>query len=371
MNRPLTYMDGETLMNTVLPPIRFVISQLLPQGLHVLAGAPKVGKSWLALWLCLQTAKGEPVWTFPTAGGAVLYLCLEDSYARIQRRLLDVTDEAPENLFFATMSEKLRSGLEQQIERFLSTHQDTVLVVIDTFQRIRTGSNDANPYASDYRDLGILKELADKHQIAILLIHHLRKVNDDDPMNMISGTTGISGATDTNFVLRKDKRSANTATLYCTGRDIEYRELSLEFDGAEHVWKLREDSVEQPAPLQDELVFFLSEFLNERKCFTGTATELAEELDKFADERYKPNVLMKKLLRCQQELLELGITLSTRRTHDRRELTLRVGCVDNDGKTDTGPIPDLSSQPSQPSQENSAANPAKRIAAEKNERQSE
>ena len=97
MDRPLTYMDGETLMNTVLPPIRFVISQLLPQGLHVLAGAPKVGKSWLALWLCLQTAKGEPVWTFPTAGGAVLYLCLEDSYARIQRRLLDVTDEAPEN----------------------------------------------------------------------------------------------------------------------------------------------------------------------------------------------------------------------------------------------------------------------------------
>lgn len=350
MNRPLTYMDGETLMNTVLPPIRFVISHLMPQGLHVLAGAPKVGKSWLALWLCLQTAKGEPVWTFPTAGGTVLYLCLEDSYARIQRRLLDVTDEAPENLFFATMSEKLRDGLEQQIERFLSTHPDTVLVVIDTLQRIRTGSNDANPYASDYRDLGILKELADKHRIAILLIHHLRKMSDDDPMNMISGTTGISGATDTNFVLRKSKRSSNSATLYCTGRDIEYRELLLEFDGAEHVWKLREDSVEQPAKPQDELVFFLSEFLNEREYFTGTATELAEQLDQFAGERYKPNVLMKKLLRSQQELLEVGITLSTRRTHDHRELTLRVSCVGNDGKTDTGPVSDLPSQPSQPSQ---------------------
>ena len=347
MDRPLTYMDGETLMSTVLPPIRFVISHLLPQGLHVLAGAPKVGKSWLSLWLCLQVAKGEPAWEFPTVRGDVLYLCLEDSYSRIQNRLLDITDDAPPNLFFATMSEKLHSGLEQQIERFLTAHPGTALIVIDTLQRIRSGANDANPYASDYRDLGILKELADKHRIAILLIHHLRKMSDDDPMNMISGTTGISGATDTNFVLRKNKRSSNTATLYCTGRDIEYRELSLEFDGAEHVWKLREDSVEQPAPSQDELVFFLSEFLLPRKCFTGTATELAEELDKFAGERYKPNVLMKKLLRCQQELLESGITLSTRRTHDRRELTLRVGCVSNDGKNDTGPVSNFPSQPSQ------------------------
>ena len=204
-----------------------------------------------------------------------------------------------------------------------------MLIVIDTLQRIRGGVNDANPYASDYRDLGILKELADKHRIAILLIHHLRKMSDDDPMNMISGTTGISGATDTNFVLRKSKRSSSSATLYCTSR-------------------------EQPARPQDELVFFLSEFLEQRKCFTGTATELAEELDRFAGEQYKPNVLMKKLLRCQQELLDLGITLSTRRTHDRRELTLRVSCVSNDGKNDTGPVSDLLSQPSQLSQERPA-----------------
>ncbi len=351
MDRPLTYMDGETLMNTVLPPIRFVISQLLPQGLHVLAGAPKVGKSWLSLWLCLQVAKGEPAWEFSTTQGDVLYLCLEDSYSRIQNRLLDITDDAPPNLFFATMSEKLHSGLEQQIERFLAAHPDTVLIVIDTLQRIRGGVNDANPYASDYRDLGILKELADKHRIAILLIHHLRKMNDDDPMNMISGTTGISGATDTSFVLRKSKRSSNSATLYCMGWDIEYRELSLEFDGADHVWKLTEDSGDQPARPQEELVFFLSEFLNQRRCFTGTATELAEALDEFASEQYKSNVLMKKLLRCQQELLEQGIILSTRRTHDRRELTLRVGCVSNDGKNDTGPVSDLLSQPSQLSQE--------------------
>lgn len=109
--------------------------------------------------------------------------------------------------------------------------------------------------------------------------------------------------------------------------------MLLEFDGTE-----------QTSQVQDELVFFLSEFLKQRKCFTGTATELAEELDRFAGELYKPNVLMKKLLRCQQELLDLWITLSTRRPHDCGELTL---CVSNDGKNDTGPVSDLPSQPSQ------------------------
>lgn len=226
----LDAIDGESLMTTPLPPIRFTISVFLPQELYILAGAPKVGKSWLALWLCFCVAKGETVWEFPSVRGDVLYLCLEDSYSRIQNRLLDITDDAPDNLFFATMSEKLRGGLEQQIERFLTEHPGTALIVIDTLQRIRSIANDVNPYASDYRDLGILKELADRHRIAILLIHHMRKMNDDDPMNMISGTTGISGATDSNFVLRKDKRGGNTATLYCNGRDIEYRELTLEFN---------------------------------------------------------------------------------------------------------------------------------------------
>lgn len=75
----LQTVDADTLMTTPLPVTRCVADQLLPQGLHILAGAPKVGKSWLALWLCLQVAKGEPVWSFESSQGTVLYLCLEDS----------------------------------------------------------------------------------------------------------------------------------------------------------------------------------------------------------------------------------------------------------------------------------------------------
>ena len=86
MSTKLITVTGEELMNKDLPPTRMVVHRLIPQGLHILAGAPKTGKSWLTLWLCLQVAKGEPVWELPTERGTVLYLCLEDSLRRIQDR---------------------------------------------------------------------------------------------------------------------------------------------------------------------------------------------------------------------------------------------------------------------------------------------
>ena len=210
----LNTIDGETLMITPLPAIRYVVDQLLPQGLHILAGAPKVGKSWLALWLCLCVSKGESVWGFATTQSSVLYLCLEDSYARIQNRLFQLTEDAPPTLHFANLSNSIGRGLEEQISGFLSAHPDTKLVVIDTLQKVRCSVSDSNPYANDYHDLSVLKTLADQNHIAILLIHHLRKLNDDDPLNMISGTTGISGATDSSLVLKPDKRGSGRAILY-------------------------------------------------------------------------------------------------------------------------------------------------------------
>ena len=155
------------------------------------------------------------------------------------------------------MSQQLHNGLVEQIEQFLKEHPQTRLIVIDTLQRIRTAGNDANPYASDYRDIGVLKALADKHRIAILLVHHLRKMNDDDPMNMISGTTGLSGATDSNFVLRKSKRKRTQPRSTAPGGTSPYRELALEFDGEDHVWKLLSDDCEQNGAAHRAGFFFL------------------------------------------------------------------------------------------------------------------
>ena len=238
----LETINAEDLQNRTYEPTHFLVDELIPEGLHILAGAPKIGKSWLALWLCLCVAQGQPLWYFATTQGEVLYLSLEDSFQRIQTRLFDLTEDAPPTLHFAIMADTLKRGLEQQIEQFLTEHPDTKLVVIDTLQRVRGTGSDSNLYANDYQDIGILKQLADKRHIAILLIHHLRKLHDDDPMNMISGSTGLSGAADSTFVLQKNSRLANIASLHCTGRDIPDRTLKLEFGEEDHVWKLLEDS---------------------------------------------------------------------------------------------------------------------------------
>ena len=162
-------------MEKRIAPTKFCVETLLPQGLCILAGAPKIGKSWLVLDLCVKVAKGEPFLGQPTIKGTVLYLCLEDSLRRIQERLCNIADEVPDNVFFATQAGTMESGLEDQIRSFTAAYPDLSLVVIDTFQLIRGTSCDAS-YASDYEEVRKIKFLADSLGITILLVHHLRKM---------------------------------------------------------------------------------------------------------------------------------------------------------------------------------------------------
>ena len=115
MEKKLTTIDGATLMSRPLTPIPFIVDTLLSQGLHILAGSPKVGKSWLALWLAVTVAKGESVWGMEVKQGTTLYLCLEDSQLRIQNRLLEITEDAPPTVHFCTEAALLGRGLEEQL----------------------------------------------------------------------------------------------------------------------------------------------------------------------------------------------------------------------------------------------------------------
>lgn len=333
--KQLQTIDADTLLSTPLPVTKFIVEGLLPEGLHILAGSPKVGKSWLALWICLQVSKSEPVWELQTTQGTVLYLCLEDSYTRIQSRLFQITDDAPDTLHFANLSASIGDGLEKQITAFLSKHPDTNLIVIDTLQKIRDIIPDANSYASDYRDLSSLKNLADNHHIAILLIHHLRKMKDDDPMNMISGTTGISGAADSNFVLKRKDRNSPYAELYCTGRDIESRVLELCFRKESHTWDLEKPIESETAAVDPDLIS-LSEFLKQLHTFTGTATELSTLLEHETGKIISPSALSKKLAKHAFGLEKSGIHVSSSRTRNARQLCItcdpRDGSDRSDGK---------------------------------------
>ena len=322
----LETINAEDLQNRTYEPTPFLVEELLPEGLHILAGAPKIGKSWLALWLCLCVSQGQPLWTFAVTQGEVLYLSLEDSFQRIQTRLFDLTEDAPPTLHFAIMADTLKRGLEQQIEQFLTDHPAAKLVVMDTLQRVRSAGGDSNLYANDYQDVGLLKQLADKQHIAILLIHHLRKLHDDDPMNMISGSTGLSGAADSTFVLQKSSRLANIASLHCTGRDIPDRTLKLEFGEEDHVWKLLEDSktcstTSKISMLQIEIL--LSELLQKESEISAPAKALLEKIDPDGSLGITPKKVTRLVLESVETLRENGILVKTYRSNGKRLISLR------------------------------------------------
>ena len=102
----LETMTAEQLQSAPYSPVPFLVDELLPEDLHILAGAPKIGKSWLALWLCLCVAQGQALWNFETTQGEVLYLSLEDSFQRIHTRLFDLTEDAPPTTQFCFYRKK-------------------------------------------------------------------------------------------------------------------------------------------------------------------------------------------------------------------------------------------------------------------------
>ena len=325
MNK-LHTITAEDLQNRTYDPTPFLVDELIPEGLHILAGAPKIGKSWLALWLCLCVSQGQPLWNFATTQGEVLYLSLEDSFQRIQTRLFDLTEDAPSTLHFAIMADTLKRGLEQQIEQFLAEHPNTKLVVIDTLQRVRSAGSDSNLYANDYQDIGLLKKLADNQHIAILLIHHLRKLHDDDPMNMISGSTGLSGAADSTFVLQKSSRLANIASLHCTGRDIPDRTLKLELGEDDHVWKLLSDSKacsgdSKISALQ--LVHLFSALLSADPEYTGTPSALSAKIDPDGSLGITPKKVTRLVRESVAALRENGILADTYRSNGKQWISLK------------------------------------------------
>lgn len=329
-------IDGATLMSTPLQPLRFVVDSLISQGLHVLAGSPKVGKSWLALWLAVMVAKGEPVWNMPTRQGTTLYLCLEDSRLRIQNRLFEIMEDAPPSVHFCTDAFIIGGGLEERIESFIAEHPDTTLIIIDTLQMVR-GTGYDNTYANDYRDLSILKKPADKHGVAILLIHHLRKEGADDVFNRISGTTGVQGAVDSSFTLIEDKRGSGKAKLSCIGRDIEYREICLERN-EDNVWKMVSDSREKPELLGDAIISLLSEFMKSVSYFIGTPTELTEKLCEKSGEKISPKKISQRILQSAEALETAGISFDIRRSNGKRLIELhRADGDDSADKTGTTP----------------------------------
>ena len=159
-----------------------------------------------------------------------------------------------------------------------------------------------------------------------LHIHHLRKLHDDDPMNMISGSTGLSGAADSTFVLQKSSRLANIASLHCTGRDIPDRTLKLEFGEEDHVWKLLSDSktctgAAKISALQ--LVHLFSALLSDDSAYTGTPSALSAKTDPDGRLGITPKKVTRLVLESVETLRENGILVKIYRSNGKRLISLR------------------------------------------------
>ena len=313
----LVVVSGEELSDMRLDPIRFCVEGLLPEGLAILGGASKVGKSWLALDLGIRVARGLPLWNIPTNRGDVLYLCLEDSLIRVQSRQNRVTEDPPENLYFAITAGTLDGNLLEQIRKFKDEHPALSLVMVDTFQLVRGGGTEIS-YAGDYQDMQQLKALAVELRIALLLVHHVRKMKDEDPLKEISGTMGITGGADTTFVLKRDHRISFEGKLICSGRDIEQRVFHLVFDTESCRWECLSDSLEQPeTKLPRELELFVR-FMRELGSFRGSNTELAEGFSAYAKCVFTAKGLKQQMNRWRYELEDCGVSFTSSRNNGVR-----------------------------------------------------
>ncbi len=300
------------------PPL---IDGLLYAGTYLFVGGSKLGKSFFMAQLAYHISTGKPLWNYTIRKGTVLYLALEDNYSRLQKRLYRmVGTEATDNLFFSVSAGQLGNGLDEQLNKFVSEHPDTRLVIIDTLQKVREFGGESYSYANDYQIIGRLKSFADAHDICLLVVHHSRKLVADDKFDMISGTTGLLGAADGAFMLTKEKRTSNNATLDITGRDQPDMRLYLVRNEKTLAWELEREETElwkdPPEPLLEEVAKKINA---ENSLWIGSPTDLVIYLG--VDMR--ANALSLRLnVNARRLLDEYGIHYESKRSHDGRKVRL-------------------------------------------------
>lgn len=294
-----------------------VIEGLLYQGTYLFVGSPKIGKSFFMAQLAYHVSTGTPLWDYPVKKGTVLYLALEDDYRRLQERMYRMFGtDSTENLYFSVSSKPLGNGLTDQLSGFIREHPDTTLVIIDTLQKIREVDSDSYSYAKDYEIINQLKQFSDSWGICLLLVHHTRKQKSSDNFDMISGTNGLLGCADGAFMLYKENRTSNKATLEISGRDQQDQKIHLIRDEEKLCWNFEKAETElwkgPPEPLLECIANLVTE---ENPTWQGTATELIEKLGL----DMKPNVVSLKLnVNAGRLMNDYSIRYTNKRNHSGR-----------------------------------------------------
>lgn len=238
---PVTLLTAEEILGMEFPEPEFIIPGIIPEGLTMLVGPAKTGKSWLCLDLALSMASGREVFGCVEPDPAsVLYLPFEDSMSRLKHRiqLLKYRGGNKSQLLIPESWSRASDGGMEDLVKFVRDHPEVKLIIIDTLARFRDNSSSRKgQYQKDYDDMVGLQDLARANQgLGIIVVHHTRKMASDDPMDLINGTNGLGACADTTLVCQR-VRMQNQATLSIMGRDLEERELGMEF-GSDLRWRI-------------------------------------------------------------------------------------------------------------------------------------
>ncbi len=327
--KKLRTQNGDDLMKKEVRPVRFVVDGLLPRGLSIVAGKRKEGKSWLILDMCFSVDAREKFFDHDTEQGTVLYLDLEDPETRLIQRAHEIRDIIPSKFHEATKAAKLDKGLAEQIEEFVKEHPDTNLVVIDTLQKIRKPKGDT--YAGDYDAVSKLKTLADKLNIAVVCIHHTRKMKAKDTFDSVLGSTGLTAAADGIYVLERHTDGKPHGNLSYISRDMPDGEIPVRFDRDTCRWyPITDSEIEMELLYSDDAMVALIDFMKRETIFEGTATELCDQLSLHIG----ANNFTAKLSKYEKSLRSLGIEYTKERHKTQRLLTV-IYTANNNGDDET------------------------------------
>jgi RecA-family ATPase len=240
------YFSAADLMAREFPEPRWAVPGLVAEGLNLLVGSPKLGKSWLCLGLGVSVASGgRALGKIPVEQGPVLYAALEDNPRRLQGRLRAVLqgEPVPADLHITTALPRLPDAYDF-LAGWIEAHPGARLIMVDVLRKVRPLSDGrGNAYNEDYDSMGSLKALADKYGVAVIAVHHTRKAADEsDVFNEVSGSTGLTGAADAILIAKRARNTAE-AVLHVTGRDVTEQEYGLSWHAASCTWSLLEEPV--------------------------------------------------------------------------------------------------------------------------------
>ena len=241
----LRLRTGLEIINSDIPPLMFLVDKIIAYGaLTIVSSVPKIGKSWFMLQLALAVSDEKPFLGYETQKAACLYLALEDSDCQIKSRLETMQygngANINQNLYFAVECPKISSPkFAECINNTLAEHPEIKLIIVDALTTIRSEKTQGkSDWQHDYDEGHLLAEIAHKRNVAVVVIHHTRKMEAGYTLSRVAGTHALLASADNIIVLNENRNDNTKVMAHITGRSVETMDLWLQFDRESCLWSI-------------------------------------------------------------------------------------------------------------------------------------